>query len=178
MAAFRPLVGTLLLACISACSVPQRYRVPSPSPTPVPGPSQPPAQTQPAPDPGVVEEPQPPPAPVVREPTLSPASRALVGQAQAQLASKNYAVAAGSIERALRIEPDNALLWIELGKVRQAEGNYLQAENMARKALSMTVNAPRARASAWTLIAESYRARGKNTEAREAEQRAASLRNG
>jgi tetratricopeptide (TPR) repeat protein len=116
------------------------------------------------------------PAPVVREPTLSPASRALVSQAQAQLASKNYAVAAGSIERALRIEPDNALLWIELGKVRQAEGNYLQAENMARKALSMAVNAPRARASAWSLIAESYRARGKNTEAREAGLRASGLR--
>ena len=37
-----------------------------------------------------VEEPQPLPAPVVREPTLGAASRALVGQAQTQLASKNY----------------------------------------------------------------------------------------
>jgi Flp pilus assembly protein TadD len=72
-------------------------------------------QTQPAPPPATVGEPQPLPAPVIREPVLSPASRALIGQAQAQLASKNYPVAASSIERALRIEPDNALLWIELG---------------------------------------------------------------
>ena len=99
-------------------------------------------------------------------------------QAQTQLATKNYAVAASSLERALRIEPDNPLLWIELGKVRLAEGNYVQAENMARKAVSMSVNAPRAQSSAWRLIAESYRARGKNIEAQEAQARADSLNSG
>jgi tetratricopeptide (TPR) repeat protein len=88
------------------------------------------------------------------------------------MASKNFPVAAASIERALRIEPDNPLLWIELGKVRQAEGNYSQAENMGRKAASMAGNAPRAQAAAWSLIAESLRARGKNSEAREAQMRA------
>jgi predicted Zn-dependent protease len=112
---------------------------------------------------------------VVREPTLGAASRALVSQAQTQMATKNYPVAASSIERALRIEPDNPLLWMELGKVRLAEGNYVQAENMARKAVSMAANAPRAQSSAWRLIAESYRARGKNLEAQEAQARAESL---
>lgn len=92
------------------------------------------------------------------------------------MSSKNYAVAAASIERALRIEPDNALLWIELGKVRQAEGNYVQAENMGRKAASMSVNAPRANSAAWMLIAESLRARGKNVEAQAAEARANGVR--
>jgi Flp pilus assembly protein TadD len=122
-----------------------------------------------------VETPQPLPAPVVHEPSLSPASRALVAQAQTQAASKNYPTAAASIERALRIEPDNALLWIELGKVRQAEGNYVQAENMGRKAITMSANAPRAQATAWTLIADSFRARGKNVEARDAQARADGL---
>jgi Tfp pilus assembly protein PilF len=102
-------------------------------------------------------------------------SQALVQQAQAQLAVKNYAVAAGSIERALRIEPDNPLLWIELAKVRQAEGNYVQAENLARKAVSMSVQAPRTQAQAWQLIAETYRARGKNIEAQDAEAKAKAL---
>lgn len=134
-------------------------------------------QTSPAPPPEQpTEQPQPVPAPVVREPILSAASRALVGQAQTQLASKNYPVAASSIERALRIEPDNPLLWIELGKVRQAEGNYVQAENMGRKAASMSVNSPRANSSAWTLIAESLRARGKNVEAQQAQAKANALR--
>lgn len=160
------------LATLTACAVPRPYEPPPPAPSPTPAPGGTPTQTQPAPTPPPIEEAQPLPAPAVREPTLGAASRALVGQAQSQLASKNYAVAAASIERALRIEPDNPLLWIELGKVRQAEGNYQQAENMGRKAASMAVNAPRTRSAAWTLVAESLRARGKNAQAREAQERA------
>lgn len=160
-------------ALLAACAVPSPYQKPGP-PEQTP-PETPPTETRPGEPPSTVEPPQPPPAPVVREPTLGAASRALVSQAQTQMATKNYVVAASSIERALRIEPDNPLLWIELGKVRLAEGNYVQAENMARKAVSMSVNAPRAQSSAWRLIAESYRARGKNIEAQDAQARADSL---
>lgn len=173
----KPFVPVLIAIALGACAVPQPYRPPGPGqtptvPTPAPAPT---IETQPAPPPPTIEEPQPLPAPV-REPMLGAASRALVSQAQIQLASKNFAVAASSVERALRIEPDNPLLWIELGKVRQAEGNYGQAENMGRRALSMSANAPRAQSAAWSLIADSYRARGKNVEAQEAESRAAALR--
>lgn len=174
-----PIRSALLLMIalgLGACAVPSPYRPSSPTPSPSPAPeSRPPAETQPVPEQPPVPESQPLPPPVVREPVLTPASRALVGQAQSQLASKNFALAASSIERALRIEPGNPLLWIELGKVRQAEGNYSQAENMGRKAVSMAVNAPRAQAAAWRLISESYRARGKNMEAREAQLRADAL---
>jgi len=170
----RIVILTVAAATVTACAVPRPYEPPPPAPAPTPGGT--PAETLPAPPPAPIEEPTPLPPPVVREPSLGAASRALVGQAQTQLASKNYAVAAASVERALRIEPDNPLLWIELGKVRQAEGNYVQAENMGRKAVSMSVNAPRTQSSAWTLIAESLRARGKNTEAREAQMRAGQAR--
>jgi Tfp pilus assembly protein PilF len=170
-----------LLVClgfgVSACKVPEPYRVPPPSTTPQPPPSQgglPPTETKPENAPPPVEE-SPPAPPPPREPTLGPASRALVGQAQTQLATKNYAVAASTIERALRIEPDNPLLWIELGKVRLAEGNFSQAENMGRKAVSMTVHTPRAQSSAWHLIAESFRGRGKNVEAQDAQARSDAL---
>src|SRR5690606_34036163 len=93
----------LLLAALAlgACAVPPPYRAPSPTPTPAPAPapeSRPPAETQPVPEQPPVDEVPPPPAPVVREPVLSPASRALVSQAQSQLAAGNYAVAASSIE--------------------------------------------------------------------------------
>lgn len=161
------------LAGLAACTVPQPYEPPRTSaPPPASVPSSPSAQTQPAPSPSGVEEPTPLPAPVTREPTLSPAARALVGQAQSQVASKNYPVAAASIERALRIEPGNPLLWIELGKIRQAEGNYRQSENMGRKAVSMAVNAPRTQSAAWSLVAESLRSQGKNQQALEAQARA------
>ena len=165
-------------ALLAGCAVPSPYEKPAPPPE---SGQQPPETTtpgQPGQPPSTTPEPTPPPAPVVREPTLGAASRALVSQAQTQMATKNYVVAASSIERALRIEPDNPLLWIELGKVRLAEGNYVQAENMARKAVSMSVNAPRAQSSAWRLIADSYRARGKNMEAQEAQARADSLNTG
>ncbi len=95
--------------------------------------------------------------------------------AQAQVKAKNYPVAAASIERALRIEPGNPLLWIELGKVRYAEGNYVQAENMGRRAVSLS-KAPQASSSAWELIADSLRARGKTKEAQEAALKAGSFR--
>lgn len=167
------LVACCVLLMAGGCAVPQPYEAP-PATTPS-SESEPGVQTQPGSPPSTVETPQPLPEPVSREPVLSPASRALVSQAQAQVTAKNYAVAAGSIERALRIEPANPLLWIELAKVRQAEGNHLQAENMARKAVSMSVQAPRAQAQAWELIAQSYRARGKNLEARQADAKADAL---
>ena len=104
--------------------------------------------------------------------TLSPATRALVNQAQKQSAAGEYATAAATMERALRIEPENPLLWIELGKVRQAEHNYAQADAMARKALVVAGGDTRAQSAAWKLIAESLRARGRTAEAREAQERA------
>lgn len=167
--------AALTALLISACATPSPYQT-LPPPSTVPPSGETPVETRPGSPPTPTEEPQSLPETITREPILSPASRALVGQAQVQLASKNYAVAASSIERALRIEPGNALLWIELGKVRLVEGNYVQAENMGRKAVSMSVNTPGAQSSAWLLIAESYRARGRNIEAQEAQARAEELR--
>ena len=162
-----------LVSLLAACAVPQPYEPPAPQ---TPSEREEGVQTQPGSPPSTVEPPQPLPEPVSREPVLSPASRALVAQAQSQLKSNNYAVAAASIERALRIEPGNPLLWIELGKVRQAEGNYVQAENMARKAVSMSVQAPKAQTQAWLLVAQSLKARGKNVEAQQAQGKADALR--
>ena len=45
-----------------------------------------------------------------------------------QAASGDFGQAAATLERALRIEPDNPLLWIELGRIRLAESNPAQAD--------------------------------------------------
>jgi tetratricopeptide (TPR) repeat protein len=163
----------LLLVTLSGCAVPSPYQTPTP-PTGSTPQEPAPVETHPAPPPGQVEQ-TPAPVPQVREPALGPAARALVSQAQTQATAGNYAVASGTIERALRIEPSNPLLWIELGKVRQAEGNFVQAENMARKALNMAGQAPKAQSAAWKLISDSYRGRGRNTEARDAQAKADQL---
>lgn len=173
-------IATLLLCVVTVagCAVPAPYSPPRPVPTPVPEqPSGgvPEIEVPPAPQPEVVPAPEPVPQPPVRARTLNPGARALVSQAQNQAASGNYAVAAATLERALRIEPDSAQLWIEMGKVRQAEGNFGQAENMGRKALSLATGDPRSQSAAWRLIAETYRARKRVQEARDAEVRADAL---
>jgi Flp pilus assembly protein TadD len=116
----------------------------------------------------------PPPASPARQFHLGPAASALVGQAHTQAASGEWAAAGATLERALRIEPDNPLLWVELGRVQLGEGNAAQADGMGRKALALATGDPAAQASAWRLIADSLRARGRNAEALEAERRGGS----
>lgn len=116
-----------------------------------------------------------PNAPVPRQFHLGPASSALVTQAHTQAGGGDYGQAAATLERALRIEPDNPLLWIELGRVRLGENNATQAEALGRKALALAVGDGAAQAAGWQLIADSLRARGRNGEAAEAEQHAGSL---
>jgi predicted Zn-dependent protease len=165
------LIGALLLG---ACTIPQPYRAPSRS-------GESPDATQKATSNPATQEPTAPPtadvpvAPAVREYKLGSASRALVAQAQTQSASGNFAVAAGTIERALRIEPENPLLWIEMAKIRVAETNYPQAENLARKALSRSTGDAHTQSAAWKVIADSFRGRNRNQEAAEADAHAATL---
>lgn len=115
------------------------------------------------------ERPRTPPA------TLSPASRALVAQAQAQRKKGDFPGATVSLERALRIEPHNPLLWIEMGRLRMDQQNYPQAESMGRKALSMAVGDDRTQAAAWQLIGDSYKARDKNPQAEAAYEKSKGL---
>ncbi len=114
-------------------------------------------------------------APPARQFRLGPAASALVAQSHVQAGAGEYAAAGATLERALRIEPDNPLLWVELGRVQLSEGNAGQADGMGRKALALATGDPSAQASAWRLVADSLHARGRTAEALDAEQRAASL---
>ena len=139
-------------------------------PAPGPGTAQPP----PAAPPG-----QPPPGAPSRPPPkqyhLGAASSALVAQAHKQMGGGDFGLAAATIERAMRVEPDNPLLWIELGRVRYTAGDYSQADSMGHKALALATGDPQAQASAWRLIADSLRSRRRNEEAAEADKRANAL---
>lgn len=166
----------VLLAMLSACSSP----VTRPdNTTGVVVPEQQATSTQ---QPNQVVEPpvtipsaEPLPAPPARTYTLNAAATALVGQAHAQLSSKNFMMAASTIERAMRIEPNNPLLWIEYSQVRMSEGNYSQAETMTRKALMLANGDPHAQSLAWHALAESLRAQDKSNEAQQADARADAL---
>jgi uncharacterized protein HemY len=95
-----------------------------------------------------------------------------VAQAHKQMAGGDFGLSAATIERAMRIEPGNPLLWIELGRVRYTAGDYAQADAMGRKALALATGDPQAQASAWRLIADSLRSRRRNEEAADADRRA------
>ncbi|HEX3843927.1 MAG TPA: hypothetical protein VHV80_06180 [Steroidobacteraceae bacterium] len=114
-------------------------------------------------------------APQQRAFTLGPAAMSLVGAAHAQEQSRNFGLAAETLERALSIEPRNPLVWIELGRENIVAGNPAQAYGMGRKALYLASGDPRAQANAWELIAASLRAQGRNDEAYAAEERAVRL---
>jgi Flp pilus assembly protein TadD len=98
-----------------------------------------------------------------------------VTQAHARAAAGDYPAAIATLERALRIEPENPLTWIELGQIQLAAGNAAQADSMGHKALALASGDPNAQAAAWRLIAESLRVRGRNQEASTASARADTL---
>lgn len=169
-----PLV--LVALALAACSTPI-YR-PSGGATPTqPGPSTPerPGSAEPEPTPPATPAPVPPPVPPPKSHRLSPATSALVTQARTATSNGDFDAAAATLERALRIEPDNPLVWIEMGQMRLASGDAVQAENMGRRALALAAGAPREQASAWRLIGFALRERGRNIEAQEALQRAGAL---
>lgn len=126
-----------------------RSRVPAPAPAPAPAP-----QPVPVPEPSVpgTVEPMPPPPPVRTAPAVSPASQALIAQSRSHAAEGRYEQAAASIERALRIDPRQPLLWLELGDIRLLEGDQVQAESLGRKALSLSSGIPALEARARQLI--------------------------
>jgi Flp pilus assembly protein TadD len=106
-----------------------------------------------------------------RENHLSPATRSLVAQAHGLLARGDIDGASSTLDRALRIEPSNPLLWIERGRVRLIDSDVHQAEVCARKALALASGDHSAQAQAGRLLADALRAQGRNPEAQEIESR-------
>jgi len=115
------------------------------------------------------ERPHPPQAP--RENHLSPATRSLVNQAHQQLARGDAEGASLTLDRALRIEPNNPLVWAALAKVRLAQNDAHQAEVCARKALALASGDRAAEAEAGRALIEALRAQGRNQEAHDVENR-------
>ena len=169
-----PAAAACALLALAGCAL---TRSPPTFPTPgAPGTTPAPAPAPQAPGTAVPQPPPPPerpPAAPAKQFHLSAASAALVTQAHAQAAGGDFGQAAATLERALRIEPDNPLLWIELGRLRLTENNPGQADAMGRKALALATGDAGTQASAWQLLADALKAEGKNGEAAEAERHVA-----
>jgi len=77
------------------------------------------------------------PAPARTQSDARSASNALLAQSRSERAAGSYAQATASIERALRLDPNNAELWVERAELALQTGNAPQAATMARKALTL-----------------------------------------
>jgi Tfp pilus assembly protein PilF len=122
------------------------------------------------PPPADPASPAPVPAPAV--PTQYVAVASLVNTARADAAAGRLVSAAASLERALRIEPRNPVLWQELARVRLMQGDYAQAESVAARSNSWAGSDTRLRAENWRLIAQAREARGDAAGARAAHEAA------
>jgi tetratricopeptide (TPR) repeat protein len=160
------LIGTLLVlsaaAVLSGCPGPSLRSSPN-EPSSIEQPPAPPPATAPLPAPAPA--PRPPP----RENHLSPATSSLVTQAHSLMARGDLDGASSTLDRALRIEPNNPLLWIERGKLRLAENDPKQAEGCARKALALASGDRAAQAQSGHLLADALRAQKRNQEAHDVE---------
>lgn len=152
-------IAALLVAFLAAgCVPPDMGRPPPSTRTPVPSttPAPPPTVAVIRPVPDIAEAPPAPaePLPLPRTaPPVSSAGQALLNQSRGHQAAGRYEQAAASIERALRIEPRQPVLWLELGNIRLKEGDFAQAESMGRKALSLATGDAALTARAEQLIA-------------------------
>jgi len=128
---------TSLQPTASRPSTPPVYVPPASSPAPTTAPP----SAQPLPPPNVPQSVPPASqsstAPSRPQSDASGASGALLAQARNERAAGSLAQATASIERALRLDPNNAELWVERGELALQTGNPAQAGTMARKALSL-----------------------------------------
>lgn len=93
---------------------------------------------------------------------------ALLDRAQTDNESGQREAAGASLERALRIEPRNPWLWLELAQVRLAQGQYAQAITLAGKSNSFAGHQSRVQAENWQVIGQARVAQGDSTGAEQA----------
>ncbi|MGF1613247.1 MAG: tetratricopeptide repeat protein [Gammaproteobacteria bacterium] len=117
-----------------------------------------------------------------QQPSLEPATLpetpvvlALLDTADRQKQAGQLPAAAASLERALRIEPRNPETWYQLAIIRFHQGQFGQAEQLARKAEALAGRDNAARARSWLLIAAARQQVGDREGAHRASERAAGL---
>jgi tetratricopeptide (TPR) repeat protein len=165
-----------MLGLVSACSTIQ----PKPSFPPQPGQvGAPGATTSGAPSEEASALPTAPSGSEQRTPArtyrLNSATSALVEKSRSEAGAGDFPAAFATLERAQHIEPQNPLVWVEMGQVRLQQGNPGQADSIGRKALQLASGDPSAQAQAWRLIADSLKAQGKDPDAADAQRHADAL---
>nr|WP_154743006.1 hypothetical protein [Pseudomonas karstica] len=97
---------------------------------------------------------------------------ALLTTAQQQQAGGDLNGASSSLERAQRVAPREPQVLYRLAQVRMAQGDAPQAEQFARRGLTLANGRPALQASLWDLIAQAREKQGDAAGAAQAKQKA------
>ena len=179
---------TVVLVYLSGCAVGPRERVQVPvqeqsttvptAPQETPSPAEtraetPASESKPSAAPPLTV----PPEPRVSASAPSPnhAVVALLDTADKRASAGNLDSAAAVLERALRLEPHNPLLWHRLAKLRLQQGQFAQAVNLAAKSNALAGNNRQLQASNWATIAQAKDKLGDANAARAAREKAQAL---
>jgi tetratricopeptide (TPR) repeat protein len=127
--AARGVFACTVLSTLAACSMLSIDPLPSPG-----------REAPVEPDPSEAPSSPAPSAPSRPRSNTSGATQQLLRESRAARAAGAYGQATAATERALRIDPNNAALWLELGEIALATGETRQAETLARKALSLAAD--------------------------------------
>lgn len=104
-------------------------------------------------------------------PPQNGATQTLLARANEALASQHPETAIMLLERAVRIEPREALLWIRLSRAHLAQGEMRSAFQHARKAIALAGSDSSKFSAAWLQLANVFTAQGKNAEAQQIRRR-------
>ena len=107
------------------------------------------------PAPVVTPAPAPVPAPESQSPAAAaPPVVALLDSAAAKERAGHLEQAAATLERALRLEPRNAMLWHRLARLRLKQGQWQNAVELAAKSNSLAGSDSKLQSWNWAVIAE------------------------
>ncbi len=105
-----------------------------------------------------------PPAPILAPPRSS-AAQTLLARANTALRDEEPGTAIVLLERAVRIEPREAQLWIRLSKAHLEQGDTQIAFQHARKAIALAGSERNKQTAAWLQLANVYEAQGRDSDA-------------
>lgn len=145
--------------------VPKTRPAPSPE-TETPKPETPPKVEQPS------EEEAPPPARKTTSHPTPPAVKALIEDAEAAAQDGQWDNAAATLERAIRIQPRNPILWSLLANTRLQQHQYQAAEDLAKKSNVFAAGDKELIQQNWRLVSQARREKGDSEGAKDAAEKA------
>lgn len=112
------------------------------------------------------------------EPANNNAVAALLKESRDEYAQKRYEQSAALLERALRIEPRNAILWHDLAGVRLEQEEWRKAMSLAARSNEFAGDNKWLRIRNWTIIGLACKGLNDKNCVKDAQSRAQAIANG